>query len=63
MHAAIVHTTGPQRGARLLIAHCETYGESRRPATVRLAELIGDELAQRLVSALAYQPRRFGAGS
>jgi hypothetical protein len=44
-----------------LITHCETLGEARRPAAVRLAEMIGDELAQRLVSALAnVQPPRFG---
>jgi hypothetical protein len=61
MHAALAHSRAPQRGARLLITHCETLGESRRPAAVRLAEMIGDELAQRLVSALANaQPPRLG---
>ena len=65
MDAALASSRGPERGARLLIAHCETLGESRVPAAARLAAMIGDDLARRLVSALAKSqpPRSGGFGS
>jgi hypothetical protein len=61
MDAATAHAAAPRRGARLLIAHCESLGEQRQPAVTRLAAIIGDELAERLVTALGRShPPRFG---
>jgi hypothetical protein len=54
---AAAHTRAPHRGAHLLLRHCSVLDEvpedGREPATQRLADLIGGEMAKRLVSALA----------
>lgn len=64
MNAASAQSRGPERGTSLLIAHCESL-DAREPAAARLAVLIGDELAHRLVTALAgsHPPRSAQLGS
>lgn len=63
MNAAAAQSRSRHRGAALLIAHCEALEDSPRdplpkPAE-RLAERIGGELAELLVSSLARsQPPR-----
>jgi hypothetical protein len=60
MNAANVPHNGARRGASLLLAHCDALGGGRQPAHVRLAAILGNELAGRLVTALAgSHPPRF----
>ena len=67
MNAAAVQFAR-HRGAHLLLAHCaamdEATKEGRTPAHERLAEILGGELAERLVGALAgshaRRPRELG---
>jgi hypothetical protein len=47
------------RGPALLMAHCATLADDRVPATERLCELIGPDLARLLVVALAGDHRMF----
>ena len=48
------------RAPDLLLRHCLALGETsepREPARIRLEEMLGPELASRLLSALTPQPR------
>jgi len=48
------------RAPDLLLQHCLALGETsepREPARIRLEEMLGPELASRLLSALTPQPR------
>jgi hypothetical protein len=50
-----------ERAPDLLLRHCLALGETseqREPARMRLEEVLGPELADRLLSALTPQPRR-----
>jgi hypothetical protein len=49
-----------ERAPDLLLRHCLALGETsepREPARIRLEEMLGPELATRLLSALTPQPR------
>jgi hypothetical protein len=49
-----------ERAPDLLLRHCLALGETsepREPARIRLEEMLGPELASRLLSALTPQPR------
>jgi hypothetical protein len=49
-----------ERAPDLLLRHCLALGETsepREPARIRLEEMLGPELAARLLSALTPQPR------
>jgi hypothetical protein len=47
------------RAPDLLLRHCLALGETepREPARIRLEEMLGPELASRLLTALTPQPR------
>jgi hypothetical protein len=50
------------RGARLLVAHLDSFDPEYVPARERLEERLGDELARKLVFALsAHRPGRRAA--
>jgi len=54
MDAALAQSKPPGRGASLLLAHCAVLDDDRRaPAQKRLRAVLGHELANLLVSALA----------
>jgi hypothetical protein len=53
MNAAPPH---PTRGLSLILEHCarlNTFEQGRPSAALRLEQLVGDELARRLLAALA----------